>query len=119
MIGARTLTSSEAKANLGEVLGSLSTEGPVEITRNGRLVAVLSAPEAPPSVHPDRLAQLAPLYAAGRVTWREIADETRASFGELLLELARQGLQLPRVNPAKTSQQMRLFKSILQNAAAK
>ncbi|HYN61863.1 MAG TPA: type II toxin-antitoxin system prevent-host-death family antitoxin [Rubrivivax sp.] len=40
----RSLTASEAKGNLGQVLGTLVSEGPVEITRNGRLVAVISAP---------------------------------------------------------------------------
>lgn len=116
----RTITSSEAKANLGEVLSTLGTEGPVEITRNGRSIAVLSAPQrSSSSARPDRLPQLAALYAAGKVTWREIADETGAAFGDLLLELAGQGLQLPRVSPKKTPQQMRLFKSILQQAAAR
>lgn len=121
MTAVRRLTSSEAKANLGEVLGTLSTEGPVEITRNGRLVAVLSPPERPSSsnARPDRLPELAALYAAGKVTWREIADETGAAFGDLLLELAEQGLQLPRVNPEKTPEQKRLFKAILRKAAAK
>jgi len=31
----RSITSSEAKASLGELLGSLTAEGPVEITRKG------------------------------------------------------------------------------------
>jgi prevent-host-death family protein len=121
MTTVRRLTSSEAKASLGEVLSTLSTEGPVEITRNGRLVAVLSPPERPTNsnTRPDRLPELAALYAAGKVTWREIAAETGAAFGDLLLELAAQGLKLPRVNPEKTPEQIRLFKAILRKAAGK
>ena len=49
----RTITSSDAKANLGEVLGSLASQGPIEITRNGRLVGVLTPPAARPmQTHP-------------------------------------------------------------------
>ena len=110
----RSITSSEAKASLGELLGSLATEGPVEITRNGRKVAVLSAPAEQTNAHDaTRLAELAALYGAGRVTWREIAAETGAAFGDLLVELARQNLQLPRVTPAKRPEQVAIFLAIL------
>lgn len=115
----RTLTASEAKANLGEVLASLGTEGPVEITRNGRSVAVISAAMAHQAEQePPRLAELARLYAAGKVTWRQIADETGVAFGELLEELGRQNLRLPRVVPQKAPAQARLFEQMLQRAAA-
>lgn len=114
----RSITSSEAKASLGELLGSLAAEGPVEITRNGRKVAVLSAPsEQTNALEATRLAELAALYAAGRVTWREIAAETGAAFGDLLGELARQNLQLPRVMPAKRPEQAALFDAVLRRAA--
>ena len=114
----RTLTSSEAKGSLGEVLSSLVSEGPVEITRNGRLVAVISAPpKHKPAYAIDRLAALAALYAAGKVTWRQIADETDASFGDVLLELAKQNLQLPLVSAEKRPEQVRLFNAVLRRAA--
>jgi prevent-host-death family protein len=114
---ARTITSSEAKASLGELLASLASEGPVEITRNGRKVAVLSAPvERGATVAAARVAELAGLYAAGKVAWRDIAAETGIAFGDLLLALARQGLQLPRVTPAKRPEQVALFRAILQQS---
>jgi len=114
---ARSITSSEAKASLGELLSSLATEGPVEITRNGRKVAVLSAPTAGPSpVEANRLSELARLYAAGKVSWREIASEADVAFGDLLLELARQDLQLPRVTPSKRPEQLAMLQGILQRA---
>lgn len=117
MTPARSITSSEAKASLGELLGSLATEGPVEITRNGRRVAVLSAPpEQANALEATRLADLAVLYAAGKLAWREIAAETGAAFGDLLVELARQNLQLPRVTPAKRPEQVAMLDAVLRQA---
>jgi hypothetical protein len=67
---------------------------------------------------PRSLQELAPRYAAGDVTWREVADETDASFGELLVELGRQGLQLPTCVAAKRPAQQALFDEMLARAAA-
>ena len=115
----RTITSSDAKANLGEVLGSLAAQGPIEITRNGRLVGVLAPPAMrPKATDPGRLAAMAALYSAGAVTWRAIADETGAAFGELLLELARQGLPLPTVVAPKRPEQAALLDEVMAKAAA-
>jgi len=113
----RSITSSEAKASLGELLGSLTTEGPVEITRNGRRVAILSAPPVRTNASDAaRLAELAKQYAGGRVAWREIAAETGAGFGDLLDELSKQNLKLPRVTPAKRPEQVAMFNAILRQA---
>ncbi len=117
MYTARSITSSEAKASLGELLSSLATDGPVEITRNGRRVAVLSAPTAVLSpVAASRLAELAKLYAAGKITWREIASEADIAFGDLLLELAKQDLRLPQVMPSKRPQQLTMLHGIFERA---
>jgi antitoxin (DNA-binding transcriptional repressor) of toxin-antitoxin stability system len=114
---ARSITSSEAKASLGELLSSLATDGPVEITRNGRRVAVLSAPTAGVSpVEASRLAELARLYAAGKVTWREVSSEADIAFGDLLAELARQDLRLPRVMPSKRPEQLAMLHGIFERA---
>jgi prevent-host-death family protein len=114
----RSVTSSDAKATLGELLASLETDGPVEITRNGRKVAVLSAPEGRDRpVEANRVAVLASLYAAGKVAWREISAETGVAYGELLAELARQNLLLPRVTPAKRPEQVALLDAIFRRAA--
>lgn len=114
----RSISSSDAKAGLGELLASLATEGPVDITRNGRKVAVLSAPVEPGRpVEASRLAALAALYAGGKVAWREISAETGVAFGDLLVELARQKLELPRVTPVKRPEQVALLNSVLRRAA--
>ena len=114
----RTITSSDAKGSLGRLLGSLASDGPVEITRNGHLVGVLSAPPARTrAADADRMSTLAPLYAAGKLTWREIADEAGAAFGELLLELAKQGLALPQVTPEKRAAQAALLRGIFRQAS--
>ncbi len=114
----RSITSSDAKAALGDLLASLETEGPVEITRNGRKVAVLSAPEGRDRpVAANRVAVLASLYAAGKVAWREISAETGVAYGELLAELTRQHLLLPRVTPEKRPEQVALLDAIFRRAA--
>lgn len=116
MTSARTITATDAKARLGEVLASLATEGPVEITRNGRSIAVLATAPLNPRVNEPHLAALAAHYAAGAVTWRKIADETGASFGELLVELGRQGLQLPTNVAVKRPAQLAMFDAALRAA---
>lgn len=62
---------------------------------------------------------LAVLYSAGKVNWRDIAEETGASFGELLLALALQNLDLPRVVPDKSLEQRNLFNAVLRRAASR
>jgi len=89
----------------------------VGITRNGRVVAILSAPEADAKqANQAQLGELAPLYAKGSITWRDIEEQTGASFGELLVELAKQKLQLPRFTAEKRPAQISAFEGALRNA---
>lgn len=112
----RTMTSSEAKTNFGEVLSSLNSSGPIEITRNGKSVGLLTLPPAQ-SVDASRLAALASAYAQGRVSWPQIVEETGASFGELLLALGLQKLSLPKVVAKKSPEQTALLNQVLDAAA--
>ncbi len=112
----RTMTSSEAKTNFGEVLSSLNSAGPIEITRNGKSVGLLTLPPAQ-AVDSGRLAALAAAYAQGRVSWPQIAEETGASFGELLLALGLQKLSLPNVTAKKRPEQMALLNQMFDAAA--
>lgn len=113
----RSITASDAKARLGEVLASLATEGPVEITRNGRAIGTLAAPRADARANRALLTALAPRYAAGDIDWRQVADATCASFGELLVELGEQGLRLPTSVASKRPAQQALLDEVLRSAA--
>ncbi len=115
----RTITSSEAKASLGEVLASLPLQGPVEITRNGRLVAILSAPNQDNYAHKQTLSALASPYSSGVITWGKIREETNASFGDLLLELAKQNLPLPKSSPKNRPEQVAMFEAAFRIADQK
>ena len=113
----RTISSSEAKANLGDVLSSLATHGPIAITRNGRAVGLLTLPPVP-AVDKGRIVALATAYSKGLVSWPQISEETGVSYGDLLVELGRKHLQIPRVTPKNRPEQIALFHHILDLAAA-
>jgi len=108
----RTISASNAKTHLGEVLESLPREGPITITRNGHKVATLSPfkDSTTPAKHLDLLARL---FAQGSITSRQACDEAGVAFGDLLVEMARQGLQLPRVSAQKRPEQAALLDAAL------
>lgn len=113
----RTISSSDAKANLGDVLSSLNTHGPIEITRNGKVVGLLTLPPLQ-AVDKSRIAALAVAYSKGLISWPQIAEETGASYGDLLVELALKNLQIPKVTPKNTPEQIAIFHHFLDLAAA-
>jgi prevent-host-death family protein len=114
----RTISSSDAKANLGDVLSSLNTHGPIEITRNGKSVGLLSLPPVQ-TVDRSRIAALAIAYSKGLISWPQIAEETGASYGDLLVELGLKNLQIPKVTPKNRPEKIAFFHHILDVAAAK
>ncbi|AMS31733.1 hypothetical protein AEM42_03765 [Betaproteobacteria bacterium UKL13-2] len=114
----RTISSSDAKATLGDVLSSLDSQGPVEITRNGKTVGLLTLPPLPP-VDANRLASLAIAYSKGLISWPQIAEETGASYGELLIALGLKNLSIPIIAPKKRPEQLAFFHQILDKAAAR
>jgi hypothetical protein len=63
------------------------------------------------------LSELARRYAAGEISWLEIRAGEDIAFGDLLVELEKQDLQLPRVSPEKRPEQRDLLNSLLQRAA--
>lgn len=113
----RTISSSDAKANLGDVLSSLNTHGPIEITRNGKSVGLLTLPLAP-TVDQSRIAALAIAYSKGLISWAQIAEETGASYGDLLVALGLNNLQIPKVTPKNRPEQIAFFHQLLDSAAA-
>jgi len=112
----RSISSSDAKANLGDVLSSLNTQGPIEITRNGKTVGLLTLPPAQ-AVDRGRIAALAIAYSMGHISWPQISEETGASYGELLIELGLKNLQIPKVTSKKRPEQIAIFNHILDLAA--
>jgi hypothetical protein len=66
----------------------------------------------------SRLAALAAEYSKGLVSWPQIAEETGASYGELLIALGIQGLQIPKFTPKNRPGQVAVFTRILDAAAA-
>ena len=113
----RTISSSDAKANLGDVLSSLNTHGPIEITRNGKPVGLLTLPPVQ-TVDKSRIAVLAIAYSKGLISWPQIAEETAASYGDLLIALGLKNLQIPKVKPKNRPEQIAFFHHILDLAAA-
>ena len=116
LISIRTISSSDAKANLGEVLASLHASGPVEITRNGKSVGLLTLPPAQ-QFDKNRLSALADAYSRGLVSWPQIAEETGAGFGDLLVALGIQNLSLPKVTAKNRPEQSALLKQVFDLAA--
>ena len=113
----RTISSSDAKANLGDVLSSLNTHGPIEITRNGKSVGLLTLPPVQ-TVNKSRIAALAIAYSKGLISWPQITEETAASYGDLLVALGLKSLQIPKVKPKNRPEQIAFFHHILDLAAA-
>ena len=113
----RTISSSDAKATLGDVLSSLNTHGPIEITRNGKPVGLLTLPPVQ-TVDKSRIAALAIAYSKGLISWPQIAEETAASYGDLLIALGLKNLQIPKVKPKNRPEQIAFFHHILDLAAA-
>jgi len=61
---------------------------------------------------------LAIAYSKGIVSWPEIAEETGASYGELLVALGLNNLKLPQARPKKRPEQIAFFNKILDAAVA-
>jgi len=112
----RTISSSDAKANLSDVLSSLNTQGPVEITRNGKAVGLLTLPPVQ-SLDRGRIAALAIAYSKGLISWPQIAEETGASYGDILIALGLNNLRVPKVTPKNRPEQIALFHRILDLAS--
>ncbi|SCK11243.1 hypothetical protein VAR608DRAFT_0558 [Variovorax sp. HW608] len=60
-----------------------------------------------------QLARLLELYAKGSLTWRELSRLTGLAYGEILIELGKRRLALPRVAPKRRPVQDALFERAL------
>ncbi len=65
----------------------------------------------------SQIRALATAYSRGLVTWAQIAEETGASYGDLLLALGLNHQQIPKVKPKNRPEQLAVFHRILDAAA--
>ena len=70
------------------------------------------------AVDRSRITALAIAYAKGLISWPQIAEETGASYGDLLVVLGLNNLQIPKVTPKNRPEQIAFFHHILDLAAA-
>jgi anion-transporting ArsA/GET3 family ATPase len=63
-------------------------------------------------------AALALAYSKGFVTWNQVSEETGIGFGDLLVALGSQNLQLPKVVAKRTPTQDGFYRQILDAAKA-
>jgi prevent-host-death family protein len=91
----QTITATEAKNNFGKLMSAIES-GPVSITRNGRVVATLSAAESvKATISHAEIDKLLKLYAGGLMSRHDIQGETGLAFDEILEKMALSGLNLP------------------------
>jgi hypothetical protein len=72
-----------------------------------------SSSTRPESDDRRQLALRLELYAKGSLTWRELSRSTGLAYGEILIELGKHGLALPRVAPKRRPAQDALFERAL------
>ena len=61
----------------------------------------------------SRIAALAIAYSKGLISWPQIAEETGAGYGDLLVALGLKNLQIPKVTPKNRPEQIAFFHHIL------
>jgi hypothetical protein len=60
------------------------------------------------TVDRSRIAALAIAYSKGLISWQQISEETGASYGDLLVEVGLNNLQIPTVIQKNTSASCRI-----------
>lgn len=112
----QTITATDAKNSFGELM-SLIEQGPVSITKNGRIVATMS------SVKPDKASiseaeiySFLKMYADGLMDRRDVQDETGLAFDEILQQMRKSELTLPVVRTYNryNEEQKALYEAIFQ-----
>lgn len=111
----KTITSTEAKASLGDVFAHINQTGAIQVTTHGRIVAIIAPPrqESSSKSNVELLARMALAYSEGKMSWSEIKDTLDISYGELLDSLRVQGLKIPQFSAKKTAGQSALFQKAL------
>jgi len=95
----KTISATDAKNKFGSLMNAISA-GPIAITKNGKIAAYLT-PSQNDEAHPlteEQLDEILSSYASGKISRRNVEEATGLWFTDILAELGRRGLQLPRVD---------------------
>lgn len=97
----KTISATDAKNKFGELMSIISA-GPVAITKNNKVVAFLT-PSLQQQAQPAEayLDKLLAEYSGGVISRKKLEEVTGLWFGEVLAEMAKRGLALPKVNTAQ------------------
>ena len=111
----KTISATDAKNKFGQLMGVVSA-GPIAITKNGKIAAYLT-PSQIEEDHPMSAEQLDVIlnsYASGNITRRNVEDATGLWFSDILEELGKRGLHLPKVDTRihYNGKQLALFNTI-------
>lgn len=96
----RSITATEAKNKFGDLMHMVAA-GPIAITKNNKIVAILSPISRPNQSPGFYLDKLLAEYSAGGLSRRELEEATGLCFGDVLSALGERGLSLPRVDSTK------------------
>lgn len=95
----KTISATDAKNKFGDLMTSISA-GPIAITKNGKVAAYLSPANNAEdrTLTAQKLNEVLEAYSAGTMTRRNVEEATGLWFSDLLSELGRRNLPLPRVD---------------------
>lgn len=95
----KTISATDAKNKFGSLMSAISA-GPIAITKNGKIAAYLtpSQNDEDHSLTKEQLDEIINSYASGKMTRRNVEEATGLWFSDILEELGRRGLQLPKVD---------------------
>jgi prevent-host-death family protein len=91
----KTITATDAKNKFGDLMNMIGS-GPVSITKNNKVIAILSpVHQEHQSPSPAILDKLLSDYSRGLVARKDVEGMTGLWFGEVVAEMAKRGLSLP------------------------
>ncbi len=111
----RTISATEAKNKFGHLMSSISG-GSIAITKNGKIAAYLTPSQnnIKQTLADQQIDKILSDYSSGNVTHRNIEELTGLWFSDILAELKRRGLALPKVDSKVhyNEKQLSLYNSI-------
>ena len=114
----KTISATDAKNKFGSLMSAISA-GPIAITKNGKIAAYLtpSQNDEDHSLTKEQLDEIINSYASGKMTRRNVEEATGLWFSDILEELERRGLQLPKVDTRThlNDKQLALYSIIFSN----